>query len=284
MDHFSPKASDDPLHGATPPAGTPARNGAVDGPSHARTVAIVGAGPGDPDLLTLRALRLMQRADVVIHDRLIGPDILDFARPGAERVFVGKAKGRHTVPQDGINALMAARARAGQRVVRLKGGDPFIFGRGGEEVEYLIRRGIAVDVVPGVTAAAGCAAAAGIPLTHRDHASAVTFVTGHGREGALDVDFSGLASARRTLVIYMGVSTAATMARRLIEDGMDPAMPAAVVENGTRADQKVVTGTVAELETMVAANAITGPAVIIIGAVVRQAEVPALTGLAAAAA
>lgn len=284
MDQFSPKTAYDPPRSAeprSPDQGCPGP--ATPSAGTVATVAIVGAGPGDPDLLTLRALRLMQNADVVVYDRLIGPAILDFVRPGAERVFVGKAKGRHTMPQDAINALMAARARAGRRVVRLKGGDPFIFGRGGEEVDYLARLGIAADVVPGVTAAAGCAAAAGIPLTHRDHASAVTFVTGHGRDGAPDIDFTGLASARRTLVIYMGVSTVSTIARRLIEDGMDPAMPAAIVENGTRAGQKVVTGAVAGLEALVAANAITGPAVIIIGEVVSRASAPALAGLAAAA-
>ena len=234
-------------------------------------VHIVGAGPGDPDLLTLRALKVLRQADVVVHDRLIGPDILDCARPDAERFYVGKAKSRHSRPQPEINALMAAQAAAGRRVVRLKGGDPFVFGRGGEEMEYLLSRGIRVEIVPGITAATGCAAFAGIPLTHRDHAAAVTFVTGHAKDGEPDLDWTGLAAGRQTLVVYMGVSTAGTVARRLIEHGMTPSTPVAVVENGTLPTQKTVTGTLARLEALIAANGITGPALIIIGDVVRAA-------------
>jgi uroporphyrin-III C-methyltransferase/precorrin-2 dehydrogenase/sirohydrochlorin ferrochelatase len=234
-------------------------------------VHIVGAGPGDADLLTLRALRVLRRADVVIHDRLIGPEILEFARPDAERIYVGKAKADHSRPQAEINALMAFHAAQGRRVVRLKGGDPFVFGRGGEEMEYLLSRGIAVEVVPGITAALGCAAFAGIPLTHRDHATAVTFISGHAKDGEPDLDWTGLATGRQTLVVYMGLSTAGDTARRLIAHGMAPSTPVAVVENGTLPNQKTVTGTLIRLEYLIADHAITGPALIIIGDVVRAA-------------
>ena len=260
----------------------------INGPEAARrpegAVSIVGAGPGNADLLTLRALRLLQEADVVVYDRLVGPDILDYARRDAERIYVGKGKGRHTRSQAEINALLTARAKAGQRVVRLKGGDPYIFGRGGEEMVHLRRAGVPVEVVPGITAAAGCGASAGIPLTHRDYVSAVTFVTGHATSGEPDLDWAALATGRHTLVVYMGVSTAGTVARRLIEHGMDPATPATIVENGTRADEVVVVGSVADLEHMVAANRIVGPAVIVVGDVVRLAGEEALPALARAVA
>jgi uroporphyrin-III C-methyltransferase/precorrin-2 dehydrogenase/sirohydrochlorin ferrochelatase len=244
---------------------------ARQGRSGEGVVHIVGAGPGDADLLTLRALKVLRQADVVIHDRLIGPDILDCARPGAERVYVGKAKSRHSRPQAEINALMASQAAAGKRVVRLKGGDPFVFGRGGEEMEYLLSRGVRVEIVPGITAAAGCAAFAGIPLTHRDHAGAVTFITGHAKDGEPDLDWTALAAGRTTLVVYMGVSTAGTVARRLIENGMAASMPVAVIENGTLPTQKTVAGTLDRLEALIAGNDVTGPALIIIGDVVRAA-------------
>ncbi len=234
-------------------------------------VHIVGAGPGDPDLLTLRALKLLRQADVVIHDRLIGPEILDFARPGAELIYVGKTKADHSRPQGEINALMAAHAAAGRRVVRLKGGDPFVFGRGGEEMEYLLARGIPVEVVPGITAATGCAAFAGIPLTHRDHATAVTFISGHAKDGEPDLDWAGLATGRQTLVVYMGVSTAGAVAGRLIGNGMARSTPIAVIENGTLPTQKTVIGTLLTLESLIEANGIAGPALIIIGDVVRAA-------------
>jgi uroporphyrin-III C-methyltransferase/precorrin-2 dehydrogenase/sirohydrochlorin ferrochelatase len=235
-------------------------------------VHIVGAGPGDPDLLTLRAVKVLRQADVVVHDRLIGPDVLDFARPGAQRFYVGKAKSHHSRPQAEINALMASHAAAGRRVVRLKGGDPFVFGRGGEEMDYLLSRGVAVEIVPGITAATGCAAFAGIPLTHRDHATAVTFISGHAKDGEPDLDWAGLATAKRqTLVIYMGVSTAANVAGRLIEHGMAPSTPVAVVENGTLPTQKTATGSLIGLESLIEENGITGPALIVIGDVVRAA-------------
>lgn len=234
-------------------------------------VHIVGAGPGDPDLLTLRALKVLRQADVVIHDRLIGPDILDFARPDAQRFYVGKAKSHHSRPQAEINALMAHHAAAGRRVVRLKGGDPFVFGRGGEEMDYLLARGIAVEIVPGITAATGCAAFAGIPLTHRDYATAVTFISGHAKDGEPDLDWAGLATGRQTLVVYMGVSTAANVASRLMDHGMAASTPVAVVENGTLPTQKIATGTLARLENVIEDNGITGPALIIIGDVVHAA-------------
>jgi uroporphyrin-III C-methyltransferase/precorrin-2 dehydrogenase/sirohydrochlorin ferrochelatase len=245
-------------------------------------VAIVGAGPGDPELLTLRATRLLQEADVVLYDRLIGPGILDHARRDAERIYVGKAPSAHVHTQDEINDLMAAHAAAGRRVVRLKGGDPFVFGRGGEEVDHLRRRGVAVEVVPGITAATGCAALAGIPLTHRDHASALTFVTGHGQAGAPEPDWRALARARHTLVIYMGWSSAGAIARRLIAHGMAPDTPAAVVENGTRPEQKLVTATVATLARTIAGAGIVGPALIVVGEVVRLSPAAALAAAAQA--
>ncbi len=234
-------------------------------------VSIVGAGPGDPELLTLRALRRIERADILIYDKLIGPDILDYARRDAERIDVGKTRGRHAKTQSEINALMAAQARLGKRVVRLKGGDPFVFGRGGEELDYLIDHGIAVEVVPGITAAIGCAAHAGIPLTHRDHAGAVTFISGHSKDGAPDADWAGLARGGQTVVVYMGVATAGIVAERLVAHGMDPATPAAIVENGTRADQRLVVGRLADLARLIARHRIDGPALIIIGEVVGAA-------------
>ncbi len=244
-------------------------------------VTLVGAGPGDPDLLTFRALRSMQQADLVVYDRLVGAEILDYARRDAERVYVGKAKGGHG--QEWINALMVREAKAGKRVVRLKGGDPFIFGRGGEELEYLRRHGVPVEVVPGVTAAAGCAAAAGFPLTHRDHASAITLISGHGKDGGLpDLDWAALARARHTLVIYMGRSTAGSIAGRLIDHGMAPTTPAAIIENGTRPEQKVAVGDVAGLEHLIAAAGISGPALIVIGEVARMADATALSAEAEA--
>ena len=235
-------------------------------------VHIVGAGPGDPDLLTLRALRLMQNCDVVVYDRLIGPDLLDYVRRDAERVYVGKAKANHSLSQDEINGLLVRHARAGKRVLRLKGGDPFVFGRGGEEVDELRRQDIPVEVVPGITAAAGAAAVTRIPLTHRDHASAVTFVTGHGKDGDPDVDWAGLARSDQTIVIYMGLSNAGTIAARLTAHGRDGGTPAAVIENATLPNQRLVTGRLAGLGDLVADNAIEGPALLVIGDVVRFAN------------
>ena len=235
-------------------------------------VFIVGAGPGNPDLLTLRALRLMQEADVIVHDRLVSAEILDYARRDSDRIDVGKAKGAHACSQDAINAILLREARAGRRVVRLKGGDPLIFGRGGEERDFLIRRGIPVEVVPGITAATGCAAAAGIPLTHRDHAHAMTVVTGHGRDGEPDVDWAALARLRQTLVVYMGASIAGRIASRLMAHGMNPATPVAVIANGTRREQTVRVGHLSRLGNLAASVDRGAPAVLVIGEVARKAD------------
>lgn len=239
---------------------------------HRGIVHIVGAGPGDPELLTVRALRLLQTADVLVYDRLVGDAILALANPLSRKVFVGKRKNHHAVPQAGINALLVREAQQGQVVVRLKGGDPFVFGRGGEELDYLRRAGIEATVVPGITAATGCAAASGIPLTHRDHAGAVTFVSGHAAAGNDGPDWSALAHSGQTLVFYMALSTAGITAQKLIDHGLDPQTPAAIVENGTLPNEKVVTGRLAELEILIRENRIAGPALAIIGSVAALAD------------
>ncbi|HSO41834.1 MAG TPA: siroheme synthase CysG [Rhodospirillales bacterium] len=241
----------------------------------AGSVALVGAGPGDPELLTLRAVRLLEEADVIVHDRLVGPGILDRARRDATRIYVGKRRGRAAKSQDEINALLFAEARAGRRVVRLKGGDPFVFGRGGEEAEYLARHGIRVTIVPGITAATACAAAAGIPLTHRDHVQALTLVTGQGRDGEPDLDWVGLAGGRQTIAVYMGRASAGRIAERLIAAGADPATPAAMIENGTLPNQRIETAPLGELRRLAGtghAEAAQGPALFVIGEVVRKAR------------
>ena len=240
------------------------------------SVAIVGAGPGDPDLLTLKALAALQSADVVVYDRLVGPEVLDRARREAERIYVGKARGDHAAEQDRINALLLEHARAGKRVVRLKGGDPFVFGRGGEEVEFLRGYGIAVELVPGITAATASAAAAGIPLTYRGLASAVTLVTGHGAEGEPEVDWAALAGSHHTVAIYMGLTTAGRVAERLIAAGRAPGTPVAVVSRATLPDQRIEIGRLGELERLVRDRAIEGPALILIGEVVALADAAAL--------
>jgi uroporphyrin-III C-methyltransferase/precorrin-2 dehydrogenase/sirohydrochlorin ferrochelatase len=232
-------------------------------------VYLVGTGPGDPDLLTFRALRLMQQADVVLYDRLIGDGILNLVRRDAERVYVGKLPNQHTVPQEEIGQMMIRLAQDGKRVLRLKGGDPFVFGRGGEEIEALSENGIAFQVIPGVTAAVGCASYAGIPLTHRDHAQACVFVTGHEKDGKLNLNWKSLIQPRQTVVVYMGLSSMGAITQGFIANGADPATPAAIVENGTRAGQRVVTGTLESLTAKTKAAAIKSPALIIVGSVVN---------------
>ncbi len=248
-------------------------------------VSIVGSGPGDPELLTVRALNRIAAADVIVHDRLVDPSILEHARADARRLYVGKTRGCHALPQERINELLAELAREGLAVVRLKGGDPFVFGRGGEELAYLAAQGIETEIVPGVTAALGCAASAGIPVTHRDLAQAVTFVTGHAKDGGdPDLDWAALARANHTLVVYMGVATAAKVAARLADAGMSLSMPVAVIENGTRQDERIVTGTLGALATLIGTQGIKGPAVLIIGRVAALARRDDLSQLAAEAA
>lgn len=235
-------------------------------------VVLVGAGPGDPGLLTLRALRAMQNADVILYDRLVSLEVLALARREAEQIYVGKAAGTAHVVQEHINDLLVRLAQAGKRVCRLKGGDPFIFGRGGEELEALAAHGIRFEVVPGVTAAAGCAAYAGIPLTHRDHAQMLTFVTGHCKGETDKVDWEMLTRPGQTVVFYMGLGHLAPILQRLREQGLDAQRAAAVIEQGTQSAQRVVTGTLADLAQKVATAAIQAPALLIVGEVTRLHE------------
>lgn len=233
-------------------------------------VSLVGAGPGDPDLLTLKALRTLQEADVIVYDRLVSPEIMRLSRTDAEKINAGKASSRHTLPQEEINQLLVRLAREGKKVVRLKGGDPFIFGRGGEEIETLMAEGIPFQIVPGVTAATGCAAYAGIPLTHRDHAQSVAFVTGHSREGlGSTVDWQKLVNPQQTLVVYMGLQALPQIRDQLIAHGCEPMMPAAIIEQGTTPHQRVVTGTLGDLYEKATEAGIESPALIIIGRVVE---------------
>jgi uroporphyrin-III C-methyltransferase/precorrin-2 dehydrogenase/sirohydrochlorin ferrochelatase len=230
-------------------------------------VSLVGAGPGDPELLTLRALRVMQAASVVLYDHLVSPPLVDLARRDAERIYVGKEQDNHALPQAEINALMVRLAREGKRVVRLKGGDPFIFGRGGEEIDALLEHGIAFEVVPGVTAAAGAASYAGIPLTHRDYAQSCVFVTGHLKNGSAQLDWQALARPGQTVVVYMGVGALAQICRGLIEHGVRASMPAALVEKATLPGQRVTEGTLGNLPELT--RDAKPPALLIVGEVVR---------------
>jgi len=232
-------------------------------------VYLIGAGPGDPDLLTFRALRLLQQADVVVYDRLVSPDILEMARRDSEKVYVGKQRSNHSLPQESINDLLAKLALAGKRVARLKGGDPFIFGRGGEEIETLMQQGINFQVVPGITAAAGCASYAGIPLTHRDHAQSCTFVTGHLKDGSINLDWKQLATPNQTIVIYMGLVGLEQICHALIEHGLRRDYPIAIIQQGTTPDQRVITGTLSDMPHRVEAADIKPPTLIIVGTVVE---------------
>ncbi|MEX2616230.1 MAG: uroporphyrinogen-III C-methyltransferase [Alphaproteobacteria bacterium] len=241
--------------------------------SHEARVFLVGAGPGDPELLTLRAARLLGEAETVVYDRLVSPEILDLVAPGATRIFAGKAARDHVLPQQAINELLVSLAQDGKRVVRLKGGDPFVFGRGSEEALYLAEHGIGFEIVPGISASAGCAAYAGIPLTHRGVAKGVHFVTGHTRGTADDdLDWPRLADPDTTLVIYMGLSKIERICNRLIGAGLPGDTPAAAIENGTLPSQRVILSTLSDLPGRIAREGLGAPTLFVIGAVVALAD------------
>ncbi|MEO0413248.1 MAG: siroheme synthase CysG, partial [Pseudomonadota bacterium] len=243
-------------------------------------IAIVGAGPGDPELLTLKAHRYLQDADVIVHDKLVSDDILDLARRDAERIYVGKSRANHSMQQGDISQLLVTLARQGKFVVRLKGGDPFIFGRGGEELDVATAAGVETEVVPGISAALGCAASSGIPLTHRDHASAVSFVAGQRKDLARQ-DWTGLAGPGRTLVVYMGLASAADISAKLKADGVAADMPVAILENGTRSDSRTLHTDLAAMATEIGAHDVRSPALLVIGDVAARDRAARLNALLA---
>lgn len=244
---------------------------ANDVPKEPGRIFLVGAGPGDPDLLTVRAARLISTASVIVHDGLVDDEILALARRDARLISVAKSRSRHSMPQEEINAFIIREAQAGHDIVRLKGGDPYIFGRGGEEAEECRAAGVPVEVVPGISAAIGCAAEAQLPLTHREAASAVTFVAGQCK-GLTDQDWSGLAGKGRTLVIYMGIATATDIADKLMADGLSPDTPVAVLEKGTRRDSRAMRTLLADLGGLMAREQVKSPALIVVGEVVLRSN------------
>ena len=235
-------------------------------------VYLVGAGPGDPDLLTFRALRLMQRADVVLYDRLVAAPIMELVRRDAERIYVGKAKSNHVVPQRDINKLLLELAQQGKRVLRLKGGDPFIFGRGGEEIEDLVINNIPFQVIPGITAASGCASYAGIPLTHRDHAQSCVFVTGHIKDGGVTLNWNSLCHSDQTVVVYMGLTALEEICKEMVANGLAANTPAALIQQGTTLNQKVIVGNLKTLPDEVSSQDVKAPTLLIVGSVVSLHE------------
>lgn len=231
-------------------------------------VSLVGAGPGDPELLTLRAVKRLQQAEVVVYDQLVSAAVLDFVPAQAQRIYAGKRRNDHTMGQDQINALLVQLGQAGRQVVRLKGGDPFIFGRGGEELQALAAAGVSFDVVPGITAASGVSCYTGIPLTHRNHAQKCVFVTGHLKEGAGELDWSDLAKPHQTVVIFMGLSELPAICRKLVQHGAPPDKPVAVVQKGSTPEQRCVTGTLSDIAASVAQAKLQSPCLILVGEVV----------------